>query len=413
MSSRIIARRRPARALPQLCRRHSSALPQLCQWYSSALPQICQRHSSALPQQHCRRYSTSNEYLTAYHEATHELSLLGCAPGTTDLVPYADYINAVVLPLRRTYAWGIPNAEALQAIADASPNGVTEVGSGTGYWAHLLEQHYNVPVAAYDSHPLEEDDINGFHALSTIGNVLPFMRVREGGAEAAALHPERTLLLCWPPRETDGSGTGERDVAMMAADALDGYTGRTVAYVGVYYTPETTVTAVTHDVDVSEDSGADTATTRSDTAGDTFHAALSAEFDLTREVPLPNWPPLRDTLTIWTRRGSGVGAADAPDSPITAAVADGLGSAAAQADTAVTGPRARARAAALAEVRYTKFDRPWAMSTLVRWARRRHAGEAAAESAMEIEMLRRCLSRAPWVVRMVGRTAARRLEGDF
>ena len=36
------------------------------------------------------------------------------------------------------YAWGVPNDEALAAIADLNTP-VVELGAGTGYWSYLLE----------------------------------------------------------------------------------------------------------------------------------------------------------------------------------------------------------------------------------------------------------------------------------
>ena len=349
----------------------------------------------------------TNEYLAAFRDATDELRLLGCRPGAADLVPYQPFFNAVVLPLRRSYAWGIPSSEALQAIADVSPNGIVEIGAGTGYWAHLLEQQHDLSVLAFDSEPLQHEDINGFHALANLGNVLPFARVNEGGAEQAALHPDRTLFLCWPPRESDGSGTGLRDVAMMAADALEHYDGSTVAYVGVH--------AGSMDGDEPD------AAARHDTAGPIFHAALASDFDLVRQVELPNWPPLRDSLTLWQRKGT-IGPTNASaaesssaraDGTSSASSVDGAGSAGGAIDASGTERRAHARAAALADIRYANFDRQWARSTLAHWARRRWANEAAAASEDEAEMLRRSLARAPWAARTLGRLLARRLEPGF
>ena len=239
-----------------------------------------------------------NTYLAEYEEAMHDLSLLGYREGA-DLLPLRDFFNAAVLPLRRTYAWGVPSAEALQAIADASPHGVVEVGAGTGYWAHLLELEHGTSVSAFDVSPCQLGDINGFHALANVGNVIPFANVSSGGAEVAALYPQRTLLLCWPPRESDGSGTGERDVAMMACDALNHYTGETVAYVGVC-----AAASLLSEPAAADGSMADAAAARHDTAGGAFEAALTANFELVRQVALPNWPPLKDSLTLWRRKGT-------------------------------------------------------------------------------------------------------------
>ena len=59
------------------------------------------------------------------------------------------YMDNVITPLRRLYAWSVPSEHALDLIRDASPGGVCEIGSGTGYWAMLLRRK-GVSVAAYD-----------------------------------------------------------------------------------------------------------------------------------------------------------------------------------------------------------------------------------------------------------------------
>ena len=74
-----------------------------------------------------RAFSTSrvedgqpqHEYLAAFHNTMDELALLGYCAGA-DLTEHKQFIDAVVLPLRRTYAWGVPSAHALQAIGEPS-----------------------------------------------------------------------------------------------------------------------------------------------------------------------------------------------------------------------------------------------------------------------------------------------------
>ena len=118
--------------------------------------------------------------------------------------------------------------EALGAIAEASPRGVVEVGAGTGYWASELRDR-GVSVAAYDIAPVHLDLHNGYH-LGDGGNALPWFDVQAGGAEAAAAHSERTLLLCWPPKESEPGAFAE--VATLAVDCLEQYGGDTVCFVG-------------------------------------------------------------------------------------------------------------------------------------------------------------------------------------
>ena len=50
------------------------------------------------------------------------------------------------------YGFAVPSDEALTAIERCSPQGVIELGAGTGYWAFLLQQR-GVDVVAFDIEP--------------------------------------------------------------------------------------------------------------------------------------------------------------------------------------------------------------------------------------------------------------------
>lgn len=93
--------------------------------------------------------------------------------------------------LVRRYAYGIPNDDALEAIASASPAGVVEVGAGTGYWARLLHER-GVDVVAYDRWP------PGSGGNEYVDDDSQWFPVWEGDERAVAGHPDRTLLLVWP-----------------------------------------------------------------------------------------------------------------------------------------------------------------------------------------------------------------------
>jgi len=80
----------------------------------------------------------------------------------------------------------------------------------------------------------------------------------------------------------------------MAVDALQAYAGDTVVYVGCR--PAGVCGAVAEVV-------ADEAE-RLDTAGPAFERMLSERFDLVQSMSLPNWPPVRDTVSIWRRWGT-------------------------------------------------------------------------------------------------------------
>jgi hypothetical protein len=90
-----------------------------------------------------------------------------------------------------TYAWAIPSEEALDLIAQHGP--IVEIGAGTGYWARLLAGR-GVDIICYDMYPPIVDELNGWHDKAGL-----FYPVNGGGPEIAAEHPDRTLLLCWPP----------------------------------------------------------------------------------------------------------------------------------------------------------------------------------------------------------------------
>lgn len=93
--------------------------------------------------------------------------------------------------LVRRYAYGIPNDDALDAIAAASPRGLVELGAGTGYWARLLHER-GVDVVAYDLWPASSGR-NRF-----VDDDVQWFPVQEGDERTAARHADRTLLLVWP-----------------------------------------------------------------------------------------------------------------------------------------------------------------------------------------------------------------------
>jgi hypothetical protein len=154
--------------------------------------------------------------------------------------------------LVRQYSWAIPNNEALDAIAELSP--IVEIGAGNGYWAMLLRER-GAEVAAFDRHPAgPENDFAKRCWSETEHQEIP-----------AALHIYRTLFLCWPSEDE-----------VWPEKALAEFSGPTVAYVG---TPEGGCCA---------------------TPG--FFALLERNFERVREIDIPRWYGIRDSLTIWQRR---------------------------------------------------------------------------------------------------------------
>ena len=153
----------------------------------------------------------------------------------------------------RKYAWAVPNMAAINEIARHGK--VVEIGAGTGYWAYLLRQKL-VSVVAYDKSPYENGWCNNY-----------WTEIEVGGPEEAGKHPDRTLLLCWPPYESP-----------MAHEALRAHMdagGQKLVYVG-------------------EGFGGCT--------GDyPFHELIDESFKLETTVYIPRWYGLNDTLSVYTR----------------------------------------------------------------------------------------------------------------
>lgn len=153
------------------------------------------------------------------------------------------------------YAWAVPNQEAIQAIAQHGP--IVEIGAGSGYWACLLSKA-GVDVVAYDLHPPSTGENHYDHKTE-------WFPVQEGGPEVAARYSDRSLLLCWPPYKSP-----------MSYDCLKNYLGRTVIYIGE--------------------------TPGGCTGSQEFHDLLAEEFEEVREVRLPCWNGIHDSLTIHKRK---------------------------------------------------------------------------------------------------------------
>jgi hypothetical protein len=112
--------------------------------------------------------------------------------------------------LASRYAWAVPTEKALARVAAHSP--LVEVGAGTGYWAALLAAR-GAEVVAYDCNPpgglhpvgaLPDEHWTeefGRAAVNYWGHRDSYFPVQFSGPEAVALHPGRTLFLCWPPYE--------------------------------------------------------------------------------------------------------------------------------------------------------------------------------------------------------------------
>ncbi len=111
------------------------------------------------------------------------------------------------------YTWSIPSPGDIAWLAKLlDGRGVVEIGAGSGYWAWQLAQA-GVAVAAYDPElPGPENKFNQ-HRL--------YHPVMTGDHTAAADHPDRALMLCWPSYG-----------ASFAKQALHAYRGDMVIYIG-------------------------------------------------------------------------------------------------------------------------------------------------------------------------------------
>lgn len=110
-----------------------------------------------------------------------------------------------------SYAWAIPSPTDLALIdVHLDGRGVVEIGAGTGYWAWQLSQ-LGIDVAAYDIAPRGNRQCHNIN----------YHPVAEGGPEKAAEHPDRALMLCWPPY-----------AKAMAHEALTAFTGDMLIYIG-------------------------------------------------------------------------------------------------------------------------------------------------------------------------------------
>lgn len=114
------------------------------------------------------------------------------------------------------YAWAIPSDDALEVVAKHGP--IVEIGAGTGYWAALLASR-GVDIVCYDGDPPVAGAINHWHEEEGV-----YHPVEQGGPEMAALHPDRTLFLCWPPYAP------EQNMSIVEPADPENWTKKTVEY---------------------------------------------------------------------------------------------------------------------------------------------------------------------------------------
>ncbi|MBW4642946.1 MAG: hypothetical protein KME23_08120 [Goleter apudmare HA4340-LM2] len=110
------------------------------------------------------------------------------------------------IELAKRFAWAVPNQEALQYLVSLSP--IIEIGAGSGYWAHLVQEAGGV-IRAFDEQPYENCYCSN-----------KWTEVEFGDPSTVAEYPDHTLFLCWPP------------MSRMAYECLINYSGDRVVYIG-------------------------------------------------------------------------------------------------------------------------------------------------------------------------------------
>jgi hypothetical protein len=207
----------------------------------------------------------------------------GNAPGRLCAMGDGHY-SIIHLPLSRGYAFAVPSEESLEAIA-ALAMPVLEMGTGSGYWASLLQAR-GVQVEPRGLNPPDAACSNTYFCRQ-------FTRVRKGDERLAAdaRYADHALLLVWPYSRADAA-LDTSEPGPWDARAVEHFTGRVVVHVG-------SLPGAQGEAGVSRAApGRESLAVMSSTA---LARALRAHFVLERTVETPDWPLCADELTIWRR----------------------------------------------------------------------------------------------------------------
>jgi hypothetical protein len=155
------------------------------------------------------------------------------------------------------YSWAIPNGAALQTIANHGP--ILEIGSGSGYWAHLLRSDMGTDVVCVDNlHDFKGDFTTSAVPLKWINDTVimdgALYLQQNGGC------PQRTLFFCWP-RE-------------FLSEAVAAYRGQTIIVVG----EQSGCTSTMEDCDYAD------------------------EWELEVVLEIPQWPGIHDDLRVYNKK---------------------------------------------------------------------------------------------------------------
>lgn len=149
-----------------------------------------------------------------------------------------------------SYSWAIPSDEVINEIALYSP--LIELGSGTGYWAKLINDA-GAEIQAFD---IPNDSRYVFNDK--------FYPITEGSVEALDQYPNFNLFLCWPCYARP-----------WAYQALQRFQGQFVIYVG-------------------ESEGGCCANLD-------FFELLDRKFSLIKVCEIPQWPGLHDAVYFYKK----------------------------------------------------------------------------------------------------------------
>lgn len=201
--------------------------------------------------------------------------------------------DIIVRPLQHTLAFGTPSNDVLKEMIAHSPNGIVEMGAGTGYWSFVLSK-LGADIVAYDARPNEENGNEYFDSQS-------YFRVKQGDAatvfKSDTGNSDRALLLVWPnnPDSEDNKHVAVEGPALpdiWDIDCLKRYYesgGDTVIYVGER---ESEIELM----DWATDPDCGFCSSRK------FQTFLQYHYELKADLKCPQWWMKEDDCTIWKRK---------------------------------------------------------------------------------------------------------------
>ncbi len=163
--------------------------------------------------------------------------------------------------LCKMFSFAIPNEDALHAIGIYGP--ILEVGAGTGYWAHELQERGRQVIPTDITQP----EFNRYEFTKTwtqITQCNALEAIEKYHKEVAA------LLIIWPCY-----ASGWAFKAAKAFSDKKGYKKSRIIYIGEGE--------------------------RGCTADDEFHEFLNKDCELIEQVNIPQWYSIHDYLTVWSR----------------------------------------------------------------------------------------------------------------